>query len=349
MVGLIMRHPATLRLNHKDERQRRRAVRKLFEINDSINLVSFVPLLEDEDQWYRERAMEAITKWAGANDLVIVEKLSNSEYIEQRVLASKISLRLGQEKLEIIDKLCSDKDIAVRIAGWESRFRADSEKIDELILEGLKSEDKIIRKITINNLTKMKNIDVKIIISALQDDSYTVRKAALEIIKNDSELSEIEIFDDYLLKMSDGNIKNELSGVIKILAKRSLENKEIQEKVISWSESESVEIIDPLISALRRIRWWEIKRIKKHMYEKSSDLFVTRLLRGNRETIATEIRIKILSDSKRSEEMQARLIEDLVGRPIGEEMLKIIKEISTSESVLLSTISKEFLQEYEQI
>ena len=344
-----MRHPATLRLNHKDERQRRRAVRKLFEINDSINLVSFVPLLEDEDQWYRERAMEAITKWAGANDLVIVEKLSNSEYIEQRVLASKISLRLGQEKLEIIDKLCSDKDIAVRIAGWESRFRADSEKIDELILEGLKSEDKIIRKITINNLTKMKNIDVKIIISALQDDSYTVRKAALEIIKNDSELSEIEIFDDYLLKMSDGNIKNELSGVIKILAKRSLENKEIQEKVISWSESESVEIIDPLISALRRIRWWEIKRIKKHMYEKSSDLFVTRLLRGNRETIATEIRIKILSDSKRSEEMQARLIEDLVGRPIGEEMLKIIKEISTSESVLLSTISKEFLQEYEQI
>ena len=344
-----MRHPATLRLNHKDERQRRRAVRELFEINDSINLVSFVPLLEDEDQWYRERAMEAITKWAGANDLVIVEKLSNSEYIEQRVLASKISLRLGQEKLEIIDKLCSDKDIAVRIAGWESRFRADSEKIDELILEGLKSEDKIIRKITINNLTKMKNIDVKIIISALQDDSYTVRKAALEIIKNDSELSEIEIFDDYLLKMSDGNIKNELSGVIKILAKRSLENKEIQEKVISWSESESVEIIDPLISALRRIRWWEIKRIKKHMYEKSSDLFVTRLLRGNRETIATEIRIKILSDSKRSEEMQARLIEDLVGRPIGEEMLKIIKEISTSESVLLSTISKEFLQEYEQI
>lgn len=344
-----MRHPATLRLNHKDERQRRRAIRKLFEINDSINLVSFVPLLEDEDQWYRERAMEAITKWAGANDLVIVEKLSSSEYVEQRVLASKISLRLGQEKLEIIDKLCSDKDIAVRIAGWESRFRADSEKIDELILEGLKSEDKIIRKITINNLTKMKNIDVKIIISALQDDSYTVRKAALEIIKNDSELSEIEIFDDYLLKMSDGNIKNELSGVIKILAKRSLENKEIQEKVISWSESESVEIIDPLISALRRIRWWEIKRIKKHMYEKSSDLFVTRLLRGNRETIATEIRIKILSDSKRSEEMQARLIEDLVGRPIGEEMLKIIKEISTSESVLLSTISKEFLQEYEQI
>ena len=342
-----MRHPATLRLNHKDERQRRRAVRKLFEVNDSNNLDSFVPLLEDDDQWYRERAMEAVTKWAGFNDITIVNKLSSSEYVEQRVLASKISLRLGQEKLKIIDRSCSDREITVRIAGWESKLQANSEKIDELILEGLKSKDKIIRKITINKLTKMNDVDVKIVISALQDDSYTVRKAALEIIRNDSKLSEMEIFDSYLLKMSDGNAKKEINSVIKILVKKSLENQEIQEKLISWSESESVEIIDSLISTLREIKWWEIKELKEHMYEKSSDLFVTRLLRGNRESVAAEIRIKILSDSKRSEEMRARLIEDLVGRQVDKMTLKIIKEISISESVLLATISKEFLQEYE--
>jgi len=342
-----MRHPATLRLNHKDERQRRRAVRKLFEVNDSNNLDSFVPLLEDDDQWYRERAMEAITKWAGFNDIAIVNKLSSSEYIEQRILASKISLRLGQEKLEIIDKLCSDREITVRIAGWESKLQANSEKIDELILEGLKSKDKIIRKITINKLAKMNDVDVKILISALKDDSYVVRKAALEIIRNDSKLSEMEIFDSYLLKMSGENTKKEINGVIKILVKKTLENQEIQEKVISWSESESVEIIDPLISGLRGIKWWEIKELKEHMYEKSSDLFVNRLLRGNRESVAAEIRIKILSDSKRSEEMRARLIEDLVGRQVDKMTLEIIKQISISESVLLSTISKEFLREYE--
>ena len=83
------------------------------------------------------------------------------------------------------------------------------------------------------------------------------------------------------------------------------------------------------------------------MYEKSSDLFVNRLLRGNRESVAAEIRIKILSDSKRSEEMRARLIEDLVGRQVDKMTLEIIKQISISGSVLLSTISKEFLQEYE--
>jgi hypothetical protein len=74
---------------------------------------------------------------------------------------------------------------------------------------------------------------------------------------------------------------------------------------------------------------------------------VNRLLRGNRESEAAEIRIKILSDSKRSEKMRSRLIEDLVGRQVDKMTLEIIKQISISESVLLSTISKEFLQEYE--
>jgi hypothetical protein len=147
--------------------------------------------------------------------------------------------------------------------------------------------------------------------------------------------------------MSGENTKKEINGVIKILVKKSLENQEIQKKVISWSESESVEIIDSLISGLREIKWWEIKELKEHMYEKSSDLFVNRLLRGNRESVAAEIRIKILSDSKRSEKMRSRLIEDLVGRQVDKMTLEIIKQISISESVLLSTISKEFLQEYE--
>lgn len=341
-----MRHPATLRLNHKDERQRRRAVRKLFEINDSNNLVSFSPLLDDNDSWYREKAMEAVTKWAGKNDSEIVNKLSNSKYNEQRVLASKISLRLGQEKIDIISKLCLDEVLAVRISGWESKFELNSEQIDVMILEGFNSNDKEIRKITINKITEMDEINVDIIISALNDQSYSVRNAALEIIRKDSKLSRMNIFDNHLLNIASENTKKEINTVIKILAKKSLENPKIEQMVILWSESESIEIIDSLISTLREINWWKIKGLTEHMEKKSSDLFVTRLLRGSREPLATEIRNKILSKSERNEDMMARLIEDLVGRPIDEKTLKIIKEISISENLILSTISKELLEEY---
>ena len=235
-----MRHPATLRLNHKDERQRRRAVRKLFEINDANNLVSFSPLLDDNDPWYREKAMEAVTKWAGKNDSEIVNKLSNSEYNEQRVLASKISLRLGQEKIGIISKLCFDEVLAVRISGWESKFELNSEQIDEMILEGLNSNDKEIRKITINKITEVDEIDVDIIISALNDQSYSVRNAALEIIRKDSRLCRMNIFDNHLLNIASENTKKEVNTVIKILAKKSLENPRIEQMVILWSETESI-------------------------------------------------------------------------------------------------------------
>ena len=194
------------------------------------------------------------------------------------------------------------------------------------------------------NFMKIDSISNKVFLGRVSSViAITLMALAPSVIK----LSEMEIFDSYLLKMSGENTKKEINGVIKILVKKSLENQEIQEKVISWSESESVEIIDSLISGLREIKWWEIKELKEHMYEKSSDLFVNRLLRGNRESVAAEIRIKILSDSKRSEEMRARLIEDLVGRQVDKMTLEIIKQISISESVLLSTISKEFLQEYE--
>ena len=60
----------------------------------------------------------------------------------------------------------------------------------------------------------------------------------------------------------------------------------------------------------------------------------------------SQIRNIILSKSERNEDMIARLIEDLVGRPIDEKTHKIIKEISNSENLILSTISKQLLEEY---
>ena len=70
-----MRHPATSRLYHKDERQRRRAVRKLFEVDDPENLYDIINLLDDKEAWYREKSMEAIVKWANNGDEKIIQKL----------------------------------------------------------------------------------------------------------------------------------------------------------------------------------------------------------------------------------------------------------------------------------
>ena len=64
--------PALAKLNHSDVRQRRRAVRHLFELNDPEALEGFEKLLEDPDPWFREKALEAIEKWAASKDLALI-------------------------------------------------------------------------------------------------------------------------------------------------------------------------------------------------------------------------------------------------------------------------------------
>ena len=50
--------PALAKLNHSDVRQRRRAVRHLFELNDPEALEGFVKLLEDPAPWFGERPLQ---------------------------------------------------------------------------------------------------------------------------------------------------------------------------------------------------------------------------------------------------------------------------------------------------
>ena len=78
---------AIRQLNDRDVRQRRRAVRKLFELNDSTAIDAFIPLLDDSDEWFREKALLAIQKWASMKDLELAERLASSQKVEERVLA----------------------------------------------------------------------------------------------------------------------------------------------------------------------------------------------------------------------------------------------------------------------
>ena len=85
--GSFVVRAAIRQLNDRDVRQRRRAVRKLFELNDSTAIDAFIPLLDDSDEWFREKALLAIQKWASMKDLELAERLASSQKVEERVLA----------------------------------------------------------------------------------------------------------------------------------------------------------------------------------------------------------------------------------------------------------------------
>ena len=106
--------PALAKLNHSDVRQRRRAVRHLFELNDPEALNGFEKLLDDPDPWFREKALEAIEKWAASKDLVLIEKLSQSRDNTRRLLAARIAIRAGRAGQVILGKLSSDNEPYIR-------------------------------------------------------------------------------------------------------------------------------------------------------------------------------------------------------------------------------------------
>ena len=52
------------KLKHKDIRQRRRAVRVLFDSDIHESVEAFSKLLNDKDIWFRNKAIEAYRRWA---------------------------------------------------------------------------------------------------------------------------------------------------------------------------------------------------------------------------------------------------------------------------------------------
>tara|TARA_B110000881_G_C18577661_1_gene519683 strand:+ start:591 stop:1622 length:1032 start_codon:yes stop_codon:yes gene_type:complete len=340
-----VKHPAALRLNHKDERQRRRAVRKLFEINDSDNLESFTPLLEDGDPWFREKAMQAAVKWLGRDDIKVVEKLSNSTYNEQRVLASKLANRINEGRDSILEYLCQDEDISVRLSGWESRLSVGGNEVIDIITSGMDSEHKAIRKSAVVRLSKMENINESLVINALEDTAYSVRNAGLIIIRDNIEMNEHRVFDEYLINIVRDSTNIGRNIAVSILVKTSWESVNIREMILKWSEEEDIEFINSFVKALKEIAWWKIPNFGNHIKNKSSDLFLTRILRKDQTDLASSIRNQIIQESRRGEVVVARIIEDLIGRNIDQDTLESIKKVSESDNKLLSTISKQLLKD----
>ena len=121
---------ATIRqLNNKDVRLRRRAVRKLFELDDPAAIDAFIPLLKENDEWFREKALMAIQRWASMKDLDLAEKLSKSKKPEERILAHVSNFRPDKRTQDVIKIFAKvNKEIPSKllmVGDGPERFKAE--------------------------------------------------------------------------------------------------------------------------------------------------------------------------------------------------------------------------------
>ncbi len=338
-----MKHSAASRLFHKDERQRRRAVRKLFELDDPEYLSGFIPLLNDEDSWFRQKAMEAVRRWLRDGHGEVVDLLAKSTYVEQRVLAARLALRSGEGGGEVLLELCKDSVSSVRLAAWKARLGVDEEGAAAVIAQALKSEDSDVRQAAIRRLSIMEVIDVNLLRTALNDPSHRVLDAAVSLVAKRPELNEDSEIDGLLITIAMGEEGPMRTAAIGVLASKSVDFPQIAALVLDLTEGGSAGLVSSLATGLRGIPWWQVEGLANRLVTTADDRLVARLLRGEGSDEVVPIRNTILSDPSKSTVLRARLIEDLIGRRVDETTLDIVSSLSKSDDAALSAISRSLL------
>ena len=326
--------PALAKLNHSDVRQRRRAVRHLFEMDNPDALDGFEKLLDDPDPWFREKALEAIEKWAASKDLALIEKLSQSAEISRRSLAARIAVRAGGAGLAILSQLCTDDESNIRLAAWKARMLVDEASIPEALI----AEDRAVRRAAAEQVSRLENVDSRVILQLLSDESESVRASALGIIQaNSSALDDdVEYRLNELVSESKGEVKARIASIL-------LESS--PNKIEEWIGDSDTAFVNRFARSLRDANWASFEGLPGKLNSNASEMLLIRLLRGERSESGANLRNDLLDDDSRSAEMRSQLIEDLIGRPIPESTLSIVKELVDSNDVLIASSANNLLAE----
>lgn len=173
------------RLKHKDVRQRRRAIRVLFDTDIPRALDGFVPLLNDKDAWFRSKALEAHRKWAPKQGVDTLRTLATHSWLDARRCAANLLDDFSEDTTEIAllliedeDLTCTRKAAAALLKGKDAALYAEQFQTHD---------DSALRRLAVLS----QGANAKHRTTALNDDNNGVCEAALQaIVDNGETLSE---------------------------------------------------------------------------------------------------------------------------------------------------------------
>lgn len=313
-LGLMLRHELE-RLKHKDVRQRRMAVRRLFEIDDPAALATFIELLDADDEWFVEKAIDAIRNWVDGSNRKVIVSLSVRNEVRLRLLAAELSPRIGSEALSILSTLCSDSDSSVCREAWRSRLKIDSGTIPVAI----ESDDHTIRKLAISH-----SGDPEILEQMLSDSHPRVREAALDqmiLIKHSPEVLD-QLFDSPLrLKAA-------------ILRFPSLIESQKTSTISGLCTDPEPALRKVIANHLDEVDWFGWPDVCLAAKESKDPYLLPRLLRSRREPQADEMQFELLKNGH--DISRTRMLEYLHGRPISDSISDLLPLLVEDSNPLIA-------------
>jgi len=298
------------------------AVRRLFEIDDSAALAAFIELLDDDDDWFVEKAIDAIRRWVGAENRKVVVSLSVRSEVRLRQLAAEISPRIGKETLPVLSTLCADPDLSVCREAWRARLKVDAGTIPVAI----ENEDHVVRKMAISC-----SGDTDILEKMLSDEHHRVREAALD------QMISIDHSPEILDQLLDGPLR------IKIAKLRlpTLVHTEATSTIAKLCSDPEPKLLNILAKGLDDVDWFSWTDVVDAARDSTDPLLLPRLLRSRREPQADELRLDLLENG--NDTARVRILEHLHGRPIPESIANILPEFTEDSNPLIAQAARSLI------
>ncbi|MBL6881378.1 MAG: hypothetical protein ISR25_00320 [Candidatus Poseidoniaceae archaeon] len=323
------------KLKHKDIRQRRRAVRVLFDSDIHESVEAFSKFLNDKDIWFRNKAIEAYRRWAPKHAPHLLIELAKGKETDGHKCVSSVlrniqDLKLAEELARLL--LLSDDSIVKRNASVyliDNEFSSSEEEDSFLI-----SKDPVIKSASLAVTN-----DIPSLQDALSDSHPDVRKQAG-------------------IRMLEMNLSKE---------EESLLNTAISNDTALWKlavpkamKEESEHLISLAKGCTNSQRRFFVATMREHIHEADDDRIntllaedctslVSRWLVGRNDSKSDVLRETLLFDERVDSIDKSRLLERILHRQnevLIQELAQKVLEQSSDEVVLsaarnLSTVTDE--------
>ena len=322
MIKLAGRSAMALQhLKSRDDRKKRRAIRELFEIDNEEYLESFIPLLDDKDNWYRTKALDAFKIWAKRRELATLAVLINHKKIAYNRVAANMLLSFKADNSKLAEDLFAKDDLLCKIKSCEFILRCDNQ--DEFFEMVNNHSSPKIRIIALNS----KYADTVTIEKMLEDDSNSVVQAALKKSQN------IDV------KLSSKSIKSMLQNGVdpKLIIPHAISNNHniVVTLVKSLDSNGKKEFVKYLRKGFTEIE----DEIIQILITNSQYEIIGRWLQGKKGGKNDSLRWDIISNEEVDEIERCRLIERLFSRADEPEIIEQAKNVANNSGSELIRIT----------
>ena len=298
------------------------AVRRLFEIDDSAALAAFIELLDDDDEWFVEKAIDAIRHWVDAENRKVVVSLSVRSEVRLRKLAAELSPRIGKETLPVLSTLCNDSDVSVCREAWKARLKVDVGTIPVAI----QNDDHLIRKMAVAS-----SGDTELLEKMLLDEHIHVREAVL------NQMEKIGHSPEILDQLFDGPLRIKAAK----LRLPSLIDSESTSMIANLCLNPESKLRNILGKTLDEVDWFSWIDVVDAAKGSSDPLLLPRLLRSRREPQADALRLDLLMNGDDS--ARVRILEHLHGRPVSESITELLPGLLDDSNPLISQAAQSLI------